>query len=839
MSRLNPPMVENIIAAQTHLNQLTIPFSMNRSVGWEDFETVQLIVKTVQTNVVLATAECNKNSISKKDNIYQAIFVKDDNFPLQIGQYYKIQLAYINKSNEIGFYSSAATFKFTSSPEVIIQGLDDTDNFLNPHTYDYVGSYSNPGDPSEKVYSYRFDLYDRHNTLVVSSGDQLHNSSEDRAIDKSIDKWTTRQGLQPGFEYLLSYTVKTINGLEISSKSYRIIDGHTVPSNLSKYYDFIATNNADCACVELSIQPKKDAIAADRKLINGKFLITRASSEDNFQSWNEMTRFVLASWDSSRDKFLCNDYSVAQGETYIYALQAYNNNGVYTTRQETPELQVDFEDMFLSDGERQLKIRFNPKVSSFKTTLLESKMDTLGGKYPFFFRNGNVSYKEFPISGLISMLMDDNHEFIQGISLTDKKRTSTPAAANDYQDLQTALTGSNFKKERDFKLEVLNWLTNGKPKLFRSPGEGNYIIRLMNTSLSPNDTLGRMLHTFSSTAYEMADYTFENLRKYKMVMDEYIELRELKSFSKNLYLTATGGVSGLNACMATVRAYPGTEFHFKLVGDSVEHSIVVGPTGIYNFPPELLKDTPLLEVYHKQGVNGWFPEATLIYSTYVNQQIDSFSYIHSIDIKDQIGQWIGRNRSEIDSRFGTYPLKKSIGLIYYLNIQKKDIIVVDEVEQIGVNTYSFKINGATHTPTPQELVYHEGVYYDGRTRGQIGEEPNYNIRLRKSEQFLDFQGTGSLEGFTGCEGITATGGRVVLTNVSDVDDLYLGNGIYADIAYQEITKIYTVEETPGTVVNIARNEWLESGLDGDYEHYYRLLEQEINKEQEGLIVDAL
>ena len=381
-----------------------------------------------------------------------------------------------------------------------------------------------------------------------------------------------------------------------------------------------------------------------------------------------MTRFVLASWDSSRDKFLCNDYSVAQGETYIYALQAYNNNGVYTTRQETSELQVDFEDMFLSDGERQLKIRFNPKVSSFKTTLLESKMDTLGGKYPFFFRNGNVSYKEFPISGLISMLMDDNYEFIQGISLTNKKRTSTPAPANDYQDLQTSLTGSNFKKERDFKLTVLNWLTNGKPKLFRSPGEGNYIVRLMNTSLSPNDTLGRMLHTFSSTAYEMADYTFENLRKYKMTMDEYIELRELKTFSKNLYLTTTGRVSNLNACMATIRAYPGTEFHFKLVGDSVEHSIVVGPTGVYNFSPELLKDTPLLEVYHKRGANGWFPEATLIYSTYTNPQIDSFSYIYSIDIKDQIGQWIGRNRSEIDSRFGTYPLKRSIGLVYYLNI---------------------------------------------------------------------------------------------------------------------------------------------------------------------------
>jgi hypothetical protein len=39
----------------------------------------------------------------------------------------------------------------------------------------------------------------------------------------------------------------------------------------------------------------------------------------------------------------------------------------------------------------------------------------------------------------------------------------------------------------------------------------------MNTSLSPNDTVGRMLHTFSSTAYEMADYTFDNLREYGFV----------------------------------------------------------------------------------------------------------------------------------------------------------------------------------------------------------------------------------------------------------------------------------------------------------------------------------
>jgi hypothetical protein len=60
-------------------------------------------------------------------------------------------------------------------------------------------------------------------------------------------------------------------------------------------------------------------------------------------------------------------------------------------------------------------------------------------------------------------------------------------------------------------MKVFDWLTNGKPKLFRSATEGNYIIRLMNTSLSPEDKLGRMLHSFSTTAYEINDYTYSSL----------------------------------------------------------------------------------------------------------------------------------------------------------------------------------------------------------------------------------------------------------------------------------------------------------------------------------------
>jgi hypothetical protein len=75
----------------------------------------------------------------------------------------------------------------------------------------------------------------------------------------------------------------------------------------------------------------------------------------------------------------------------------------------------------------------------------------------------------------------------------------------------TNLTSENIAAERVFKMKVLEWLTNGEPKVYRSPAEGNFIVRLMNSSLSPNDTLGRMLHTFSSTAYEVADFNYTTL----------------------------------------------------------------------------------------------------------------------------------------------------------------------------------------------------------------------------------------------------------------------------------------------------------------------------------------
>jgi hypothetical protein len=60
----------------------------------------------------------------------------------------------------------------------------------------------------------------------------------------------------------------------------------------------------------------------------------------------------------------------------------------------------------------------------------------------------------------------------------------------------TDLVDYNVVAERKFRMAVLDWLNNGEVKLFRSPTEGIYLVRLMNVSLSPEERLGRMLYSF-------------------------------------------------------------------------------------------------------------------------------------------------------------------------------------------------------------------------------------------------------------------------------------------------------------------------------------------------------
>lgn len=513
-----PPLIADTIPAFT-TDKIVIPFSQNPAVSIEEVSSFKLIIKDYLNSNTIAFSTVAADSTHLVYNVNtksgEVIFTdfidnttKETWMPTS-KQYYKFQMSYSDDDNTYNAYSAVSIGRCIGELDkdfgIKVIGLNTIldPNILNIDTTTYVGEYTT-NISSEPIYSYRF-IFRNKNTgeIIQDTGDVLHNVDND-IVDgtkrTSNHIFKLRYELALGEYYELVYSITTVNGYTIETKPYTTIKSGQLPiifqGNIIVSQDEMAKDNGYVNISIVSDIPCK-----------GNFIIERTS---NNIEWNIITKFSLTNI-SDLSLFTWKDWSVEQGENYTYALRQYANNQ-YSERILSKPISVEFEHMYLSDGKRQLKIEYDPKVSSFKNTILEQKTDTIGGQYPFFFRNNQVRYKEIPISGLISYQMDKDNFFMDDDDLDlvnlSSIREVTAAAINAFDDLKvrtTQLTNYNYAAERKFKLAVLEWLTNGEPKLFRSPAEGNYVVRLMNTSLSPNDTLGRMLHTFSSTGYEIAD----------------------------------------------------------------------------------------------------------------------------------------------------------------------------------------------------------------------------------------------------------------------------------------------------------------------------------------------
>lgn len=580
MARLYPPVIESTIHACYNENgmvKLTIPFSMNRAVSQAQVGGFEIKIKTVQTGTVLYTLKTFNPTNYKMDEIesYVIFYLNDVTKKMKVGQFYKIQLAYIEVDTSkkqqyynslingaitlekyeqfvgalgiTGYYSSIGTTKYTTKPTVRIN--DFKENSLNNFTNNYIGYYDQTnGDNSERVYSYRFDIYNLKNEIIASSGECLHNSSTDTNADWSVDNYFTGKDLPYDVIHKIQYTVTTANKMVVTSPKYRIIQRETIMPEID--VDLKIKQNFDNGYIDILLEPHKDfyvqraidistknnssqwldkiktikeqgfnddqaaVLYANRanltSIINttssknctGSFLLSRASEDSEFSDWEPLCKIKF--YEQVPEGFVYRDFTTIQGKKYIYSLQQYNDSGLYSKRLKSQLITADFEDAFLYDGEKQLKIKYNAKMTKFTDTVLEAKQDTIGGKYPHIFRNGQVNYYEFPLGGLISYFMDEEHLFMSEQELITDEKTIN-------------YTTDNIAQERLFKIAVLKWLNNGKPKLFRSPTEGNFIVRLIKVSLSPEQKLGRLLHNFSSTAYEIMDCTNFNLQLLKII----------------------------------------------------------------------------------------------------------------------------------------------------------------------------------------------------------------------------------------------------------------------------------------------------------------------------------
>lgn len=582
MAKLYPPYIDGSLPA-AYLDSegwhLSVTYAMNRAVALAQTTGIRLLIKTISSETVYENTIPNSSIV---DLSFSAIF--DQNL-LNVGQYYKVQLAYIDLDGLVGYYSTVGIMKAIAKPEVSLTLAKHSINYFNG---EFTGKYEIPEsigdvtiyDLSERVYSYQFNIYDSKGKLYTTSGVQIHDNNTDslhnEGLRVSYDTWKPEKfGEEDSPFYTIEYKITTLNGYEGVSSRYRLqMQTGLVMSPSMIIYPLPDFENG---CVEIVLIGEPDeSLLAEQKYTGSYSICRRVVSDYDDESWVEIHRFRLT--DQEPSSYVFRDFTVEQGVTYKYSIQQINSYGMFTSRIISQPVYADFEDMFLFDGRRALRIRFNPKVASFKTTLQESKTDTIGSKYPYFFKNGNVAYKEFPISGLLSYFIDDSELFIKdaalgleperggrgpswnfgksdnivkqkvheddkeypyvdyfgsnisyrGIEKSTKDRWELLHPNFKYykeyntwvdkrkQDAEARVrtrnfTGYNLFAERKFKLSVLDWLNNGELKLFKSPAEGNYVVRLMNNSLSPQDALGRMIHTFTSTAYEAADNSMASL----------------------------------------------------------------------------------------------------------------------------------------------------------------------------------------------------------------------------------------------------------------------------------------------------------------------------------------
>lgn len=795
MSKLYPPNLEGTLPA-FYGTTLVVPFSMNKTVSSNEVNRIYLKLKTIQSNSYLVSASTTNFTLSS--SYCEAIFEIPEKTTLNIGQYYKIQIAYARSEGDIGYYSTVGVVKYTSEPEVSIDNLVAGFGKVNVHRYTYVGKYLNANDKSEKVYSYKFNLYDNNKNLIQTSGEQVHNSYDDTERGESYDSYDIEQDLDLNTTYYLEYVVTTLNGLRISSGKYKIMQKQSIKPEIQAI--LVPTLNFENGYVNLTLIGEKNEYGIEYAA-TGSYRIMRASEKDGYKTWNEVLKFEL--YGQKPSKWIWKDFTVEQGVTYKYALQQYNDK-ITSNRLESDEIYVDFEHAYLFDGERQLKIKYNPKVTSFKNTVLEQKTNTIGSKYPFIFRNGNVKYKEFTISGLISCQSDEEFLFVDKDFLSNFDQTIN-------------LTGQNIATERSFKLEALEWLNNGEPKVFRSPGEGNYIVRLLNVSMAPNDTVGRMLHTVTATATEIAEYSYTGLEEYGFIQVEDPTTKQVRWETIELDQSGLGSADNILNYHAIALRFEGMVPGDRIyINDGVKRNgaygleVVIGVTGFYEIG--LGSGVEISSVRFSGSLDnvndaygGVRHQGTLTYAYYSNEK-NRFSSIENIEIQDiPLQQFIGEHNilDEIQD------VKTQIQGLYWLNATKRELHTI--YERNG-KYYSSSSNNSEQFTDFQVW----NIYCVNKSDGTIVYYDYYNDKEYETyDPYLIFNND------TINVDLTETY-ELKLKNLEDLTSLYAGNGIVLEIAYQRQKVEYSVESNKNKYPKIIE-------LKDELDKYYDYLEQIIYK----------
>lgn len=494
----------------------------------------------------------------------------------QINQYFKVQIRFANNEasdwdgattslnawntlnlDKLSEWSKVCIIKAISQPSVVLNGWETSSTTdVDTSFIGITGKLAFEAGTAEKevLESYTVTITNNDKSVVLFESEKIFSDGENPneiyySIPYQLDNNTY-------YKLLIKYI--TNNGYEATDTKSFHSQFHTDTELLAKLYTIPDEENS-CFIIRLVPQYSDGAIFVDYydsledayaiyqdQLqhitatvggIQSYITILRASDKDDFTRWEDIHTEYLDDYEHINYVYL--DYTAEAGVLYKYAVQKRNTEGgrspaLYEMKEEggilvpaDPKVYAP-EYAFLITKDTQLNLKLNEDVNSVKHIVSENLTETIGSRYPFIRRNGNVNYRQFTIQGLISTLVDwetgetwNTQQMAFDDNLYEQKKKAFYGDKYQYYEkynIDNNVTLQNdWIYEKKYREKIEAFLMDGKPKLFKSTPEGNIIVRLTDISLTPEKQLGRMLYSFQAKASEIADATITEYEKYEII----------------------------------------------------------------------------------------------------------------------------------------------------------------------------------------------------------------------------------------------------------------------------------------------------------------------------------
>lgn len=449
----------------------------------------------------------------------------------KVGQYYKVQirldstpaLQYAGKNLTSDYllenrqyfseWSSVCLIRPIGELSLYLEGFERAEldpSYPVPFAQGYVHLVGRLQSADELMQSYRFRLKDGE-ILVTDSGIQYPNTGSNQ-----INYLLSADNAQGGSRYKLLIDIVTKNQYEFSKEYWIQISEYDTEYTFNP--NITLSEDIEDGFVKIKVVAKD---GVDEVHPPGKMYVKRASSKDNFKTWELLS---CTEHTSSGDIDIeIVDNTIGSMIQYKYSAQFwYTGTNTWSSVILSDTIYPTFYDIILSRNNTQLAIRYNGQLTSMKPIVQRAKFDTLGSKYPRFAENAHMNYRQYSLSGLISAEGDFNRRFLSekseeyaanmqmyeqafGASYMVRNDSLPDNADNFLERRHDTYPHENWYWERTFRDEVIAWLNDGEPKLFRSMPEGNMIVMVTDVNLTPNQNIGRMLYNFTATLYEVGD----------------------------------------------------------------------------------------------------------------------------------------------------------------------------------------------------------------------------------------------------------------------------------------------------------------------------------------------